>query len=68
MIDPLDPDLDLTSPEARVIDCPLSCVIPAGYRLAEVPPPRHDWTAVIGCPNEGCARWFWTRMDDDDRS
>lgn len=40
------------------VDCALSCQIPDGWKLADVPEPRHAWPDVVGCPNDGCGRWF----------
>lgn len=40
------------------IDCPEKCNVPAGARLAMVPKPRHAWSDVFGCPNDGCERWW----------
>jgi hypothetical protein len=34
------------------IECPLECEVPEGYRLTEVPVPRHNWGDVKVCPNE----------------
>lgn len=35
------------------IDCPVKCNVPKGYDLTDVPPPRHDWSDVMACPNGG---------------
>lgn len=40
------------------LDCPFSCEVPVGVELHMVPPPRHDWSDVIHCPNEDCGRHF----------
>jgi len=37
-----------------VIDCPENCEVPEGLTLVEVPMPRHQWSDVLVCPNEGC--------------
>lgn len=42
------------------IDCPKACEIPAGITLTEVPRPRHAWSDVYTCPNDGCGRAFMT--------
>lgn len=33
------------------IVCPLTCDVPDGVTLAEVPSPRHAWGDVVRCPN-----------------
>lgn len=38
------------------LPCPDQCDVPPGTMIAEVPMPRHNWTDVIICPNEGCGR------------
>jgi hypothetical protein len=38
------------------LPCIQQCEVPPGKRLAEVPVPRHNWTDVLVCPNEGCGR------------
>jgi hypothetical protein len=35
------------------IDCSLKCKVPEGVTLTEVPEPRHNWSDVVRCPNEG---------------
>lgn len=44
--------------EPRRIDCSEQCEIPDGVDLAEVPRPRHAWSDVINCPNDGCGKSF----------
>lgn len=41
-----------------VMNCPQRCEVPAGWRVSEVPQPRHAWPDVHGCPNDGCGRWL----------
>jgi hypothetical protein len=40
------------------IDCAQQCDIPDGVQLTEVPRPRHAWSDILNCPNEGCERSF----------
>lgn len=47
------------------VDCDEKCEIPEGYRLVEVPRPRHAWTDVARCPNEGCERAFLIEREAD---
>lgn len=42
----------------RKLDCPESCDVPDGVDLMPVPAPRHAWSDVIVCPNEGCGQAF----------
>lgn len=46
------------------IDCPEQCEIPDGADLVEVPRPRHAWSDVLNCPNDGCERSFMVRKED----
>lgn len=48
------------------IDCPEQCDIPDGVTLVEVPRPRHAWSDVLHCPNDGCQRSFMVRQQDDE--
>lgn len=43
------------------IECVQNCTIPDGVTLTEVPVPRHDFSDVHVCPNDGCGRAFMTR-------
>lgn len=45
-------------PDPRHIDCAEQCEIPDGTQLEEVPRPRHAWSDVLNCPNEGCGKSF----------
>jgi hypothetical protein len=47
------------------IDCEMSCEIPEGVTLTELPPPRHDWGGILRCPNDGCGRFFLVEKEDD---
>lgn len=51
--------MDYTSP--GTIDCKEKCDVPFGTVMIEVPVPRHAWTDVLVCPNEGCDRAFLCR-------
>lgn len=48
----------MVDPLTKEIDCAEKCVIPDGVTLHETPPPRHNWSDMVGCPNEGCEQWF----------
>ncbi|MEU0950480.1 hypothetical protein ABZ379_48855 [Streptomyces canus] len=48
----------------RRLDCPQRCQIPPGVTLTEVPTPRHAWSDVHRCPNDGCGRTFLARLTD----
>ncbi|MFF9097598.1 hypothetical protein ACF1AX_31310 [Streptomyces sp. NPDC014802] len=45
-------------PETRHLDCREQCEIPEGVELVEVPRPRHAWSDILNCPNEGCGKSF----------
>jgi hypothetical protein len=45
------------------IDCEQRCTIPDGVELNEVPSPRHAWSDVFNCPNDGCGKSFLVRQD-----
>lgn len=36
------------------IRCPRRCEVPEGVIATAVPPPRHAWSDVHRCPNDGC--------------
>jgi hypothetical protein len=38
--------------------CRMTCDVPAGTVMTEVPPPRHAWADVVRCPNDDCGRAF----------
>lgn len=40
------------------IDCPMSCDIPEGVTLTEMPESRHAWGDIVRCPNDGCGKTF----------
>lgn len=44
--------------EAETLNCQEKCEMPEGVVLKEVPPPRHAWGDVFGCPNGGCGKFF----------
>jgi hypothetical protein len=48
-----------------VISCPERCVVPEGVQLAQVPRPRHAWSDVLNCPNDGCERSFLANPTGD---
>jgi hypothetical protein len=52
----------------ETIDCDLKCPVPAGVTMTEVPGPRHAWSDVFVCPNEGCGRCFLLLRKDCDES
>lgn len=52
-------------PDPRHLNCRLECEIPAGVELVEVPQPRHGWSDVYNCPNDGCGRSFIARKQRD---
>lgn len=57
---------ELAGADHRGIDCDLSCEIPEGVKLVDMPPARHDWSGIIRCPNSGCGRTFLVQNGDSD--
>jgi len=43
---------------SKTLSCPLNCSMPPGVEMVEVPRPRHAWTDIAICPNEGCGKCF----------
>jgi hypothetical protein len=43
------------------LTCHLECEVPVGWELAPVPVPRHAWSDVLVCPNDGCELAFLVR-------
>ncbi|MDH6489602.1 hypothetical protein [Streptomyces sp. SAI-127] len=50
--------------DVQRLDCPQRCEIPPGITLTEVPEPRHAWSDVHRCPNDGCGRTFLAHPTD----
>lgn len=48
------------------LECPEACDVPEGVEMALVSVPRHAWSDVLVCPNEGCERAFLVRHIDGD--
>jgi len=48
--------------------CPSGCELPRGMIVTPVPTPRHAWSDVIVCPNEGCGRaWIVVQRPEEYR-
>lgn len=45
---------DLVGP--TTMPCEQKCEVGAGVVLHPIPTPRHAWSDVLVCPNEGCGR------------